>query len=152
MPLSAINCQSSCATQERAWLFKKPFPNPIILSSIFNFNSSRLQKVLKSCDNILMCSPLYYVKNVFFFKITENIIIHTFYLSGIRICRINITNTYSTKSKQTSVTFKVTIRGIFPLLWTNNTSKIEFCCFFIISEKTEEKNWEVRPSKSDLYV
>lgn len=77
-----IKGQSSCAAQELLWPFSKRFPWLIICLLFFTFNyltsnSSCLQKLLKRCDNILMCI-FYYVKTISFFKITENIIIHTF--------------------------------------------------------------------------
>lgn len=113
-----IEYQSSCTTQSRGysstnslqtWTFVFYFY--LILWLLIH----PIYKNLKCYGNILMFIPFYYIKTISFFKITENIVSHVFSLSGINVFRINITNEYSTKNKQISFTFKVTVRGVFQL-------------------------------------
>lgn len=116
---SQIKCRSSCAAQEQMCPFSKRFPWLIICLLFFTFNyltsnSSCLQKLLKRCDNILMCIFIM-LKPPPFSRSQKILLFIHFYLSGIKICRINVTNEYSTKNKQTSFTFKVTLRDVFPL-------------------------------------
>lgn len=78
---SRLDASHPLLQQSRQGMSASLFKTDVLHHLSFNYltsNSSCLQKLLKCCDDVLMCISLYYVKTISFFEITENITIHPF--------------------------------------------------------------------------